>query len=788
MKNLILTGLLLSIPLTALSQSSSTLGSKCSKPGFSCGECETGLQDDLNKLMGKMTNGGFKGDEHWGSGKEKSKDPGNISMAPGTTLDGTLQEIITMFKKHNPGGDNKLNFVVIGESESLQGSSVKNGKIYPRVMLKSPNSELMVTFNTDPAAPGYKTLEMMRWNGKQGRYEFQELNFGEKGEKPHIDATGAKCLECHKSPDPRPNWDTYRAWAGVVPSRDDMMEKHGGGGKNGFDHEKPMQPDAKAYLNFLDQVADDKTSGKKSRLAMLDIPFDEKRQMAKYVEAAGGKTLTAREQVDLIKKKIDEEGFYRIKHFPDKDEAQDNERVSFNFDDKTANWAGPSQFAFDQMLSQNMCKVATDLKRHKDFDKFKYPLAMIMACGGEFKMGNVYPEDYKKKMLKFYKDSNYKNLGDIDPAKKPKGDISFEQLSTLMNDDTRSSHDHANGYKFNRHGKFVNSFLTEVERLPAAEAAEQAKYYSEQVTTPVLDNFHAISDVGGVKGVGEDAGSTISAIRMLLEPHDVKVNHWSLVFGKNAAYNSFSFSDQFSLLKSQPIWQQLVDEAGGSCSDLEAKAKESLASQASLTEEVSPISDNVSELSMICGTIGKGVQPVLDENKIQELSNILMTTIKPEMKKSMGKCLVCHDSGGDIEFPGLKDFVVPPAGVAEAESSKAFIDFLNSQSTSFNRPMIEVVQIKLGLLKNPNDGLDYGEDMPPSKWKDNAEYAAKHGVDPKNVQDVRRKQLGTFLSVTAAGGNKEKLKAFCEKINNDSYVKDFVGGGNKASSSAVGEQ
>ncbi len=290
MRNLLFLTLILSIHLAQAQEdmdgSSSSLGSKCKQPQFSCGECETGLQDDLNQLMSRMTNGGFKQGDHWGTGKETSQDPGHISMAPGVTLDGTLQEIISLFKKHNPGGDNKLNFVVIGESESLQGSSVKNGKIYPRVMLKSPNSELMVTFNTDPDAPGYKALEMMRWNGKQGRYEFQELNFGDKGAKPHIDATGAKCLECHKSPDPRPNWDTYRAWAGVVPSRDDMMEKHPGDGKNGFDHGKKMQPDANAYMNFLEQVADDKTSGKKSRLAMLDIPFDEKRQMAEYVRAA----------------------------------------------------------------------------------------------------------------------------------------------------------------------------------------------------------------------------------------------------------------------------------------------------------------------------------------------------------------------------------------------------------------------------------------------------------------------------------------------------------------------
>lgn len=787
MKNFIMTALLLSIPLAHAQDGSdgqSTLGSKCKQPQFSCGECETGLQDDLNKLMGKITNGGFTAGDHWGSGKEKSKDPGNIAMAPGVTLDGTLQEIITMFKKHNPSGDNKLNFVVIGESESLQGSSVKNGKMYPRVMLKSPNSELMVTFNTDPAAPGYKTLEMMRWNGKQGRYEFQELNFGDKGAKPHVDATGAKCLECHKSPDPRPNWDTYRAWAGVVPSRDDMMEKHAGSGRNGFDDGKGMQPDAKAYLNFLDQVADDKTTGKKSRIAMLDIPFDEKRQMADYVKAAKGKPLTAREQVDLIKKKIDQDGYYRIKHFPDKDEVQDNSRVSFNFDGKTADWAGPSQFAFDQMLSQNMCKVATDLKKHKDFNKFKYPLALIMACG-QRSLEDTYPEEYKKKMLAYFKNSNYRNLGDIDPAKKPKGDISFEELQDLMNQDTNNSHENANGYKFNRHEKFLKSYLTDVEKLSPAEASTQAKYYSEKVVTPVLDKFHAIDDVGGVKGVPEDSGAAISQVRMLLEPYDVKVSHWSLVFGKNAAKNSFSFSDQFSLLKGQPVWQEIVAEAGGDCRALEAKAKASLSEEGSKVEEVSPISDNVSELSMICGTIGKGVQPVLDETKMQELSNILMATIKPEMKKSMAKCLVCHDTGGDIEFPGLTDFVVPPAGVPESQSAKPFIDFMNSQSDYYKRPMIEVLQIKLGVLKKPEDGIDYGDEMPPTKWKDSAEYAAKHGVNPKDVHDIRRKQLGTYLTVTAAGGNKEKLKAFCEKVNNDNYVKDFSAAPKKTSSSAV---
>jgi hypothetical protein len=774
---------------TAYGQGSSSLGTKCKPNGFSCGECETGLQDDLNKLMGKITNGGFTQGEHWGDGKvkKKSKNPGNISMAPEVTLEKTLEEIIGLFKKHNPGGDNKLNFVVIGESESLQASSVKNGKIYPRIMLKSPNSELMVTFNTDPEAKGYKTLEMMRWNGKQGRYEFQELNFGEKGKKPHVDASGTKCLECHKSPDPRPNWDTYRAWAGVVPSRDDMLEKHTkkGNGSPEFDKASDMQPDAKAYLNFLDQVANDKEAGKKSRIAMLDIPFDEKRQMADYVKAAAGKKFSPREQVDLIKKKINEVGYYRVKHFPDKDEAEDETKISFNLDSKTADWAGPSQFAFDQMLSQNMCKVATDLKRHKNFDKFKYPLALLIACG-ERNLDHVYSDEFKKKITSYYKDKNFSNLGDIDRNKipKPGTEISFSELSNLIHEDTESSHDNANGYKFDRHGKFVKSFLTEVERMPAAEAAQKAKFYSEKVVTPTLDKFHAIGDEGGVKGVGEDSGDTISEARMLLEPFGVNVSHWSLVHGKNNASNSFSFSDQFSLLRSQPLWKEIKQQAGGSCSDLEKRAKESMVVEEPKEKNISPLTNNVSELTLICGSAESGISPLLDAQKIMGMGETILGPLKPDLKKSMGRCLGCHDTDGDVEFPGFKNFV-------NSDNETEFVDFLNSSSEYFNRPMIEVFQIKLGLIERPesDDGVDYGERMPPSDWKDNAEYASKHGIPESSVQLVRTRQLATYLTYSAAKGDKERLKSFCEKVNNDNYVKEFNKPGSTGeNSSPAGKQ
>ena len=759
--------------------SDSSLGSACKQNGFSCGECETTLQNDLNSLMAKITGNKFKTQDHWGDGKDKTPNSSHVPMAPGVTLDATLQDIISIFRKNNPVGDNKLNFVVIGESESLQGSSIKNGKIYPRIMLKSPNSELMVTFNTDPEAKGYNTIEMMRWNGKEGRYEFQELNFGEKGEKPHVDASGSKCIECHKE-SPRPNWDTYRAWAGVVPSRDDMMEMHGE--DETFIHSKGLQPDAKAYINFLDQIVADKEKGSKSRIAMLDIPFDEKNQLRDYVEAAGGKKLSPREQVDLIKKKISETGFYRIKHFPDKDEAsQSNAKMSFNFDGKTAQWAGPSQFAFDQMLAQNMCKVTTDLKKHPEFDKFKYGLALLMACGKEGDMESVYPDEFKKKILDYYHDTKYASLQDLPEKDKPKGRAAdFDAINTLLRMDTSASHDAANGFKFNRHGKFLNSYLTNVEKTPSEEAAKLAKYYSEKVSTPTQNGFHAIGDEGGVKGVGEDSTGIMSDARMLLEPFGVKVGHWSLVHGKSNAYNSFSFSDQFSLFRTQPIWNELKKEAG-SCGELEVKAKAALSAPSRALAQVSPESDNTSEIDILCGQKGQGVQSPLDMDKVNEVGFIAMEEMKPDLKKDLGKCLNCHDTDGDIEFPGFRKFV-------KNEDEKEFTDFLNSKSEYFNRPVIEVMQIKLGVLPRPFGGLDYGEAMPPSNWKDNPEYAAKHGISPLRAQSFRRNRLGLYLTFTAAGGNKEKIKAFCDKINNNSEIKEINGDSSDERSSGARAQ
>ncbi len=736
--------------------SSSSLNSKCKKDGFNCGECETDLQNDFNKLLEEFSGQKISTDSHWSD--FKVKDESFINWKP-PSVEESLEKIITLFKKHNPGGNGKLNFVVIGESESLHETTIRDGKMYPRIMIKSPNSELMVTFNTDPKAKGYNAIEVMRWNGKKGKYEFQELNYGDKKTRPHLDLSGQKCMECHKSPSARPNWDTYRAWSGVVPSRDDMLELKPN--QNGeLDKKEGLQPDAKAYLGFLDQIAEHKDQKIKSRISLLDIPIDEKHQFKdsglKFSE------MTEKEKVEAIRRQVEEKGFYRIKHFPDLEESQENSSLSFNFDSKTAFYAGPSQFAFDQMLAQNMCRVATDLRDHPYFKDFKYSLALLYRCVSPGQFVEKIPEKFKDHIFNFYLKSDFSSLKEVDPINRDSKKISsFDVLHQTILEDTKKSHERADSYKFSRHEKFLSKYFSQIEKMSPEDSQREAEFFSEKVVTPIQFKYHAIGDEGGVKGVPEGNTDDIAISRLLLEPFGVHVDHWSLVHGKDNAYNSYSFSDQFELLKSEPIFDELLKEAG-SCAELERKAISSmnaidnqgdikLSNQGELDKEIQDICSQV-----FLNESTSSVSPKL----YNYLLAPIVKSLEPQMKKNLEKCLTCHGDGGGMTFPGLSEYVMTVPSTTQ--SHQRFLDFLTSKSHDYKMSYIELIQYKLGLHGNHA----YGSNMPPTPWSDNEKYANVYGVDHLNVQNIRRKDLGIYLTMfVSVNRDDEKLKQLCHQIS-----------------------
>lgn len=105
----------------------------------------------------------------------------------------------------------KKNYVLIYESKSLQSAQFQK----PRVILRSPLSEVMITF-TDPEGSSNQhdqNVELMYWDKTERAFKMKEITF-DKGTYKVSETNPSKCLECHGS-DPRPNWEPYSTWAGV---------------------------------------------------------------------------------------------------------------------------------------------------------------------------------------------------------------------------------------------------------------------------------------------------------------------------------------------------------------------------------------------------------------------------------------------------------------------------------------------------------------------------------------------------------------------------------------------
>lgn len=742
---------------------------------FACGECETELQDDFNSLIADITGAGKGTDGHWGGDLTKKR-----SIREGVTLEDTLAKIKAMLKKSNKGGGGGLNFIVIGESESLQPSAVRNGKMYPRVALKSPNSELWVTFSTDPANAAYSTLEIMRWNGKDAKYEFMELDFNPKHR--HMDGTGAKCLSCHKEPDPRPNWDTYRAWAGVVPSRDDMLEMYPQGKKKpvtlnpiaaqmgqqakvAHQQMKPeMGADGRAYLSFLDQVVDAKENDPKSRLAMLDLPIDDRIQFSGANPAVS--SLSPRAQLEAIKKKTEETGFYRIPHFPYADQMR-----AQNFDQKTASYTGPSQAAFDQMSGQNFCRISNRLKEHPNYNKFKYFLAGVANKCTPFRpksefdperMKEWVPESMQSKIQAFFKQSPETRLRNLALAKRTPARLdSFDDAVRAINEDTGENHSRADQFKVKRHERFLESYLREVENGDAKDIQEEAEEFANKLKTPVRNGFHAINDFGGVNGVAEAHQNQISYIRSVLEPLGVDVTQWSMMRGDDPNYNSLAFSDQFELLFQQGAIREVLAEIkrdpapGNTCDKLKTKSYQALVTEEAKQEVANPVTNDVESWCrdrITNEALGERMG-VLDSMK--GLFQVNKAMLKEEAQNLTRQCLDCHGSSGFYPFPGMEK--VSEAGPYSAEGVGPWTEEAWGEFEAFIRgenatkPFGPSLIDKMILKK-----------MPPGGWPHSGTNAEKVKED-----DRRRELLANYVRLSlVTSNNDEVVKKYCESVVN----------------------
>ena len=167
------------------------------------------------------------------------------------TLESTLEEL----KRVEPNFFDQ--YVLMYNSRSLQTSSF----MFPRVLLNSPNSTTIISYNGDPADHGYDRLEVMRFNPQTAKFTFNEINFL-NGKLNLSENNPQKCMNCHQNSsrkvnDPRPNWEPYSIWPGAYSSS-------AVGGYELSDPNSPKydpllnqnaQSENKMYQRFLDEVA-----------------------------------------------------------------------------------------------------------------------------------------------------------------------------------------------------------------------------------------------------------------------------------------------------------------------------------------------------------------------------------------------------------------------------------------------------------------------------------------------------------------------------------------------------
>ncbi len=122
----------------------------------------------------------------------------------------------------------RQSMIFIADSRSLQESTVQA----PRVLVKTPNSDVVLSFGTDPSLRGYDAIEMTVWNGKTAKVEMAELRFPADSSDERLRASGKvsvehnpqKCVVCHSEPR-RWTIDPYRFWAGHIPWTEDALNK-----------------------------------------------------------------------------------------------------------------------------------------------------------------------------------------------------------------------------------------------------------------------------------------------------------------------------------------------------------------------------------------------------------------------------------------------------------------------------------------------------------------------------------------------------------------------------------
>jgi len=730
----------------------SMLVANCSQPDYACGECETSLQNDFNDILNEITGGRLAPNGRW----SEASFEGTATVLPQYSLQSVLARVTALMRRTNGGpGMNRLNFPLMGDSGSLQETSPGN----PRVAIKSANAELWVTFNTDPSKPGYGALEVMRWDGKAGKYHFQEISFQnaphDGSVARHVDLSGNRCIRCHKSP-MRPNWDTYRAWATIVPPRDDFLESDpppDSTAINGFTDGRIHRPDAitNSYLRFLNQIAVARAAaaaGKKpvSRLASLEIPYE-----PDFIQITPkpGRNASDLAKIAAIRSQVQQRGFYRIPHYPRKRDLK-------NYSQKTASNAGPSHTAFDQLLGQQMCQAAQTIKDNPNWNRMKYVAAGILYCessGDPAIIAEYIPADVdgqpnwvKRRALDFFQ------------TRMPNQPLTADTVLAAVTANTVQNHSMRDEYKMRRHEQYLDSLLRSQGVTSSTARNSTARRLSRTSINGVGGDFTAIQDPGGVQGVAESNPDVVAAFRYLLEPMGVPVQTWSMTVAQAASDTSYAFSDQFmDSLKDQRQLREVYNEAGKDCAKLKVLSRAAIGTLDPSTEIVlSPQPAVVLTPTTDCAG-ERGFAPAeFVRAPFASISEIVQVQRTGEAVRLLGRCKTCHDFPL-VPLTEVMNAAGPEGRVQRIEAIRRAQSWLNSSSTKLDesgKPQTWNERVTTALRAGLNQ---YHLKMPPGGWSG--------GNSAQDEED--RRFLATYIESLAQIDPEVVSARMCAKVRWD---------------------
>ena len=502
------------------------------------------------------------------------------------------------------------NSVILSNSRSIQGASAAGTAIYPRVILKSPNADAAVAFNTHGSLKGSNEVEMIVWNPGTQSYDFTKISFAEGKAGEAVGKLGARaivkrnppeCKSCHGDP-ARPKWDPGPEWAGQIPFMGDKLPA-------------ANNLDTRQYRAMVVQLENAKKAGAPKtpdlfvdRMKSLILPS------VKDIDAgvASG--------IGVVIKNTNEPGGKTL---------QCNKLTSHGVETTAT-----ASRMFDQFSMKNFCSIANELKKDPNWDKLKY--AVYGALEGCTSIGvadpksDFLPPAIRSKAIKYFeaRTGSSKDAVKIDPVKMLEEDLN------------------------NRYTRFEKERIVLEDYFVKQRGGGQADWYGWMEKG---QHHHPNPD--------RESGNAIqlASLRYVLEPMGVDVNRWSF----SVDQNNYTMGNLLGLLKEQPALQAVKAEIPiGSipCTWLKEK------SRSEISKIMPRVSRKMDEETAACKKPG-GQDLQLLSNLVTETH---LNVLTPKVKLVLQKCAKCH-TGSNPSAVGADDFQLMKNGSISIDGLQSLI-------------------------------------------------------------------------------------------------------------------